>query len=96
VRVLHIYITPSHTSLHDQITSILKTKTVHNLSLSAMDTTRSENATINAVHEGGVVETSDPVTHRPKDNDVEEIAPITTATDARSKPKSLDEPFKIR
>jgi hypothetical protein len=51
---------------------------------------------MNAVHEVGVVETSDPVTHRLKDNDVEEIAPITTATDARSKPKSLDEPFKMR
>jgi hypothetical protein len=59
-----------------------------------MDNSKPESATIDAVQRVGTMETSDTVTPGAKDNDVGDVAPILTGTDAHTKPKPQDEPFK--
>jgi hypothetical protein len=61
-----------------------------------MEATRSENAAPDAAHNPDAIRRTGTGVTTLRENEVEEITPIAKHSDLQTRPKSLDEPFKIR
>jgi hypothetical protein len=61
-----------------------------------MEVPKSDIVTPDAVHNADAVKRTSTGVTALRANEIEEITPIATHMDSQTRPKSLDEPFKIR